>query len=260
MGGSSLRDRLEFLLAVVALVGLGLLVHLSKAKDQAQSPHQTADCTICHVTVADIGDQSFASFDPSAKCRSCHLRLDSPSEPRLTFHIDENRRCLDCHIYHSPDEITVGDRTFQGASRRANRRALCASCHGVGEDPGRLSEGHRSAAGLYHSDYAVLAGLSPSEACMICHSDQSRSELVGSLSLTLTPTFSRHGNHPTGIPVILGRRFANSRLKASLDPDIRLFGGRIECQTCHSLSSTSEFHLIAGTDSNGICRKCHEID
>jgi hypothetical protein len=123
-----------------------------------------------------------------------------------------------------------------------------------------LSEGHRAAAGLFHSDYKMLAGLSPSEACMICHSDQARSEIPATLPLSSIPTFERHGTHPTGGEIVLGRQLANSRIRTSLDPDIQLFGGRIECQTCHSLSSGTQFHLIAGTDSTSLCHKCHEMN
>jgi len=260
MGGSTIRDKLETILAAVVLVGFGLLVHLSRAKDKAQSPHQTAECAICHATVADITGEGAAFIDASSKCRTCHVRLDDLSAPRLTFHRNENRRCLDCHSFHTPDEIIVGNRTFHAESNRPAQKALCSSCHGIGEDVGMLSQGHRAAAGLFHSDYKMLAGLSPSEACMICHSDQTRSDMVATPPLNSIPTFSRHGNHPTGIPLVLGRQLASSRLKRSLDPDIQLFSGRIECQTCHSLSSSTQFHLIAGTDNNTLCRKCHEME
>ncbi|PWB75579.1 hypothetical protein C3F09_02100 [candidate division GN15 bacterium] len=260
MGGSSFRDKLESLLATVVLVGFVLLVHLSRAKDQPSRPHEAAECSICHVAVADIDGADMAFIDASTRCRSCHLRLDELRNPKLTFHADTSRRCLDCHTFHSPDEVTVGDRTFHAEAQRTAQRALCSSCHGEGEDVRMLSEGHRAAAGLYHSDYRILVGLSPSEACLICHSEQSRSEMVASLTTAPVPTFSRHGNHPTGISMSLGRQLAHSRMKSSPDSDIRLFNGRIECQTCHSLSSSAQFHLISGTDSNTLCRKCHDTD
>jgi predicted CXXCH cytochrome family protein len=259
MGEPSLRDKLETFLAAIVLVGFGLLVHLSKAKDKAQSSHQQADCAICHTTVADIAGEATAFIDPSAKCRICHVRLDDLSGPELTFHNSENRRCLDCHNFHSPNEIIVGDRVFHAESSRPAQRALCSSCHGVGEDVRMLSKGHRAAAGLFHSDYRLLAGLSPSEACMVCHSDQVRSETVITLTANSIPTLQQHGNHPTGVSVILGRQLTYSRIRTSLDPDIQLFGGRVECQTCHSLSSGTQFNLIAGSDRNSLCLKCHDM-
>ncbi len=260
MGGLSFRDRLEVLLASVVLIGFGALAHLSRAKDQAHSPHSTADCTICHVTVADIDGAAAAFADASSKCRTCHLRLDNLNGPELTFHADETRSCLDCHSYHSPDEIAVGDRTFHAQSKRHAQRALCSSCHGVGQDVGMLTEGHRAAAGLFHSDYKILAGLTPSEACLICHSEQTRSEELAALSPQPVPIFGQHGSHPTGISIKPGRRLANGRIRDVLDSAIQLYGGRIECQTCHSLSSATQYHLIAGADANGLCLKCHEID
>lgn len=260
MGGRFSRDRVENLLALVVLVGFVLLVHLSRARQDTKSPHEQADCTTCHVAVASIDDESTPFIDPGTKCRNCHVRLDELKAPSLTFHSDGNRPCLDCHIYHTPDQVTVGDRKFHARASQTSQRSLCSSCHGDGESTQSLSEGHRAAAGLFHSDYKLLAGISPSEACLLCHSEQVRADEITALATGETPTFSRHGNHPTGKTVVLGRQLANSRIRKSLDPQVRLFDGRIECQSCHSLSSAAKFRLLAGTDENTLCLKCHEME
>ena len=260
MGGRFTRNNVESLLAAVVLVGFGLLVHLSRARQDSKSPHEQADCSTCHVTVASIDGEAVPYIDPATKCRKCHVRLDEDKNPALTFHSDANRPCLNCHSYHSPNEISVGDRNFHASAKSTVQRALCSSCHGIGENVRAISEGHRAAAGLFHSDYKLLADLSPSEACLLCHAEQVRSDQTTSLAGGSTPTFERHGSHPTGQQVELGRQLANSHIKKSLDPEIRLFGGSIECQSCHSLSSSAKYRLIAGTDENSLCLKCHEMD
>jgi len=260
MGGRFSRDKIETFLALVVLVSFILLVHLSRARQKTTSPHEQVDCTTCHVAVASVDGEVTPFIDPGTKCRNCHIRLDDFASPALTFHNDYNRPCLDCHSYHSPDEVTVGDRNFHAKARQTSQRALCSSCHGEGENIKALSDGHRAAAGLFHSDYKLLAGISPSEACLLCHSEQLPSEEITALASGATPTFSRHGTHPTGRQVVFGRQLANSRIRRAFDPDVRLFGGRIECQSCHSLSSASQYRLLAGTDENSLCLKCHEMD
>jgi predicted CXXCH cytochrome family protein len=260
MGGRTTRYKIESFLAAFVIVGFGLLVHLSRARQNAKSPHELADCAMCHVAVASVDGESIPVIDPSTKCRTCHVRLDEFDSPTLTFHDDQNRPCLDCHSYHSPDEVTVGNRSFHAKARASSQRALCSSCHGVDEDIRAISDGHRAAAGLFHSDYKLLAGISPSEACLLCHSEEIRPDEIAALAAGSTPTFERHGTHPTGRTVVLGQQLANSRIRKSIDPDIRLYGGRIECQSCHSLSSADRYHLIAGTDQNTLCLKCHEMN
>jgi predicted CXXCH cytochrome family protein len=49
-------------------------------------------------------------------------------------------------------------------------------------------------------------------------------------------------------------------LRWKLDPRIRLFDGRIECQTCHLLGAGTDDLLVEFERKYDLCLGCHEFE
>lgn len=215
----------------------------------AQEPaaHREAACSSCHGF--QRRDAGLAALD----CLGCH-QVDVALAP--AFH-GRGTDCLRCHSFHDTDLIRAGARQFVHALDDPTRAWHCASCHEAGTDLDALSDGHRLAAELlYHRDGEALAGLSPSEACLRCHGLE-RNDLLVEQSPTELPAFMEHASHAYGIVVEPGMRVGGRRLAAVLDPRLPLPAGRLECQTCHSLSAGTEDLLIPFDDRYALCNGCH---
>ncbi len=218
--------------------------------------HKGIDCSRCHPLLADLNaPTSIPVID--AQCRECHTAQVLQRTSLLTFHEDLSRACSDCHFFHRPDSIYAAGREFQIAARRPQLESICASCHGLGQDLLALSPGHKAAARLFHSELVGSGGLSPSEACLLCHSERSRQNLDGYGEI---PQFDGRHTHPTGVTMVTSAPNEGSRIKPIVDARVQLFEGKIECQTCHSLSAQTQFHLAGFSDRNELCRACHQFD
>jgi predicted CXXCH cytochrome family protein len=134
----------------------------------------------------------------------------------------------------------------------------CAACHAPGSDLARLSPAHRQAAALYHRDAALLDGTSPSQGCLNCHAAGSGSPWVREVS-DRNLTFNPHATHPLGVDVVPGSGQDERRLRAVLDPKLRLFDGRLECQTCHNLTAATEDLLVPFPQPYDLCLGCHKL-
>ncbi|MFQ6008485.1 MAG: hypothetical protein ACE5K8_05970 [Candidatus Zixiibacteriota bacterium] len=129
-----------------------------------------------------------------------------------------------------------------------------------------LSPGHVKAAKLYHSDFIYLSHLSPSEMCLICHSTDRATVVNDTFFASMfsqeayVPTVDPHGSHPIGQIVRPGSSELGDRMRMDIDSRLLLPGGRIECITCHSLSTTNDFRADGFVTQNELCRACHDID
>lgn len=250
--------------SLALLAALRLIVATTDVHSGArfENSHSQIACSECHALRAELGGGIPAEPIHRKQCERCHApEATSPGGIPLDFHSDGARGCGECHSFHDTEEITVGEECFRVSFENSFQRAQCYSCHKPLARLSDLSPGHRAAAVIYHSDFSVLGRLSSSESCLICHS-QSAAVSIGELGehARSAPRFDEHGSHPVSVPVRPGNGQPGNKICADIDNRIQLFGGRIECQSCHSLTSRNKYRLIAFDSKNDLCRACHQLD
>lgn len=233
--------------------------------DVALDPHAAISCAQCHgpaVTRA-LAAAADGGQDPRSRtCRECHRGLDRAAGvgAALGFHAAPTADCVGCHAFHEPGRVrtAAGDLRRGGTGLPSAASAHCAACHAAGADLGNLSPAHRAAAALYHGDAARLAEQSPSEACLNCHAAGTRSAWLHQAGGQML-TFNRHASHPLGIEVVAGSGQDERKLRQNLDPRLRLFDGRLECVTCHSLTAATPDLLVPFEQPYDLCLGCHQL-
>ncbi len=216
----------------------------------AGSAHELVACDRCHA-----GSGAPIVYGGDTACRSCHAGAARGDAVLLTFHARPDRGCLECHAYHAPEEIRAGAVVFRFAHDDASARALCRSCHAPGGDLAALSDDHRAAAAVYHADSSRLAGLTPSQSCLLCHGNAGGD--AGAQRLTsVAPRFAEHASHPYGVAARSGGG-GGFPVKPRIDGRLELFDGRIECQTCHRIAGETADLLVALDGPDGLCLGCH---
>lgn len=254
------------LLGALALVAPAMADAQAASPATGKDPHAELSCAMCH-RGASARAASFAAAgepDPRSRtCRECHrdlARRAGGTAAALGFHRDKAADCAACHLFHERGRLktAVGDlRTGQAGLARAVP-GHCAACHADGAALGNLSPAHRAAAALYHRDAAQLADVSPSQGCLNCHAAGSGSnwqQQAGGQTLT----FNLHATHPLGVAVVAGSGRDERSIRPDLDPRLRLFDGRIECQTCHSLTTTTTDLLVDFAQPHDLCLGCHQL-
>lgn len=236
------------------------------SRSDAANPHAGISCSLCHGRVATraVLAADGAGPDPRSRaCRECHrdsrLRT-SGTGAALGFHGDPAADCVGCHAFHEPGRVktAAGDVRTGGNLLAPAASGHCAACHADGADLANLSPAHRAAAGLYHREAATLATQTPSEACLNCHAAGTGSPWLRATGGQVL-TFNPHASHPLGIEVIAGSGRDERSLRADLDPRLRLFDGRLECQTCHSLTAATEDLLVPFEQPYDLCLGCHKL-
>ncbi len=250
-------------LAGVILAALVLLAASAGAADPGQATaHSGVDCRLCHLRSAS--GASAGGNASTAACRSCHGAHPASTRALATwFHQvrgggADAPDCVRCHAFHAPDAVATPLGSLSLASLRTVDAAHCRSCHGPGHDLAQVSDAHREAARLYHEDAKRLAGLSPSEGCLGCHSGN-KASFWRERGAETGPRFDEHASHPFGIAVRAGQTIPGSRLRADLDSRLPLPAGRLECQTCHLLTATTRDLLIPFDPPRDLCLGCHQF-
>jgi len=219
--------------------------------------HQEAACSLCHASGrAELSPGSPAG-GASEACLGCHAEVVAGNRDPLGFHDGPGSRCTRCHRFHDPSRMNTSLGEGELPTRTGVAEDHCAACHAEDAKLDILSPGHRAAARLYHGGALDLAAMTPSEACLSCHSSQG-SPLPLDLIPADTPSFNEHASHAYGIVVMPGAEDPSLRIRNVLDPRIRLFDQRIECASCHRLDSRDEDLLVEFESRYGLCQGCHE--
>jgi predicted CXXCH cytochrome family protein len=132
----------------------------------------------------------------------------------------------------------------------------CANCHAGGQSVTNLSEGHVEAVQYYHSNAESLSQVSPSDACLTCHSIDQPS-VPASAATSNAPRFFVHASHPYGISYQTKRGRGSLSTVLPTNADVTLVDGRIECQTCHSLTRNPRRAFLESTSEGDLCVACH---
>jgi predicted CXXCH cytochrome family protein len=253
-------------LPIMAAIMVALVVAESVASSDATVSHEQISCQQCH-----LGASGAAAARDNAACLSCHreqLRAvfagavrDSSATARcatLDFHNQPNRDCTSCHTFHRTALVSTSAGPLDLVSARQVDAGHCTSCHAKSARRENLNSAHLQAAALYHTRSAELIGTAPSAGCLSCHDRNSAS--AWKLETAEPPlTFSTHASHRIGTPVIPGAGPVGNRMRRELDPRIPLFGGQLECQTCHSLTATTKDLLVDCGSTKALCLGCHQL-
>lgn len=215
------------------------------------SAHDTVACRGCHDS--GVAAQGMAGRTLADRCRDCHAAKDLATAAQ--FHDARSGDCLDCHSFHEADRVATASGELSLKELGTIDSAHCRSCHVAKGSLGNLSPAHQAAAFLYHFEAGSLAGVSPSEACLRCHANDSDSSWAVYHDESLL--FSRHASHPYGVAVTAGAGGAGMPIRTTLDPRIPLFDGRIECQSCHRLTVDQDDLLIRFPAKYDLCLGCH---
>jgi len=231
----------------------GRLLPDGSAGSTAGHPHQDVACSQCHTYSKGADHETLPNGQPQ-DCLSCHQEV---TEKSRLFHSDLTENCSGCHRFHTPELMTVrGDTLSLPFAQTAIQ--VCRDCHRDGMLPA-VSPGHLDAARLIHSQRDLDFAEEPSKFCLSCHdADRGLSVIVSAASGP--PRFHVSASHAFGIPLVAGFRKPSSTLKINSDiPEfLVLIDGNIECQTCHSLVSNTEFLLVRQI-ADGMCTDCHDM-
>lgn len=255
------------LAALPILISLGLPL---AAVSNSISGHRSINCVACHSVVRskDSGPSASSGIVLNT-CSSCHT-----SESLLqnafsgSFHVNESRACTSCHGIHE-GTLRAGERVFAVSLTESTAATVCGVCHTLGEEviPNKenLSEGHKGALEIFHSERAVElneTSASPSAVCFECHSEQANAQSASMIAgvNSVARVVDEHGSHPVGIEVELGSGFPGARIRENLDSRISLFDGKIECQTCHSMLVGNTFREKEFPVRSDLCQGCHKLD
>lgn len=253
-----LRYMFRAAFALLVLAGVGVFAK-GEGHDNSKTAamHKTLDCARCHQVVASLtGVQP--GPQPMQQCQSCHPPASLANGPLgQSFHASSTRACSDCHSFHETSRITAAGREFQLS--KSSGSALCAACHTPGSSVAGLSPGHIAAARLYHSNNEALSGLSASQACLVCHSENRMVQIDG-IELSAVPRFSEQHTHPVGEVRNSNIRSGGSTIRQKFDQRLRLYNGRMECQTCHQLTAQTRHRLVPFETPQALCNGCHDLD
>ena len=247
-------------LTVVLLTSLIWLIHFGPAAAGSRNPaeHSQTDCAQCHSLIAQTDNSDPTTVNLSSRCRDCHGTLtEIDNQPATTFHKNPDRPCTDCHFFHDTEMLTVAGTIFRFDFEGNSAAFQCYACHTDGMSLGNLSPGHQLAKKLYHTDSRLMTTLSPSETCMACHTSGSAVAAVEMNGLT-PPRFSQHATHPLGVTVLPGSGNVTNQIRQQLDTRLPLHDGRVECQSCHSLTSKTAKNLINFDNTYDLCLGCHQ--
>lgn len=217
-------------------------------------PHEAQSCRTCHLREAGLAADLDALRE--AACVRCHRDARASLADSLGFHRAGAGRCLDCHGFHDSGVTRGRAAGIPIRTARTVATAHCRSCHDPRGDLQELSEGHVAAAEFYHRDTAVLAGQTPSEGCLNCHGDTPGADW--SAAGGGAPAIREHASHPVGVAVLPGRGAGAAYIRSPLDPRIPLYGGKMECQSCHLLSASTQDRILPVGTRTDLCVGCHQ--
>ncbi len=219
------------------------------------------ECSSCHlpeplfshpvgVTPSFPIPRGFPLTDGRITCGTCHTdesREDHLEATRLHPSLLRNpqiaavRFCMQCHLGNGRDPTTVhgmgtGRAHLQWSSGPDERASF---------DVGWGGERHRQAARAQ-------------DTCLSCHDG----DIAGDAQTVSTGSGMRSGEHPVGVAYPLhADRGAKSRMTSisELDYRIRLFAGKIECRSCHSVFSKERNLLVVSNAGSNLCFSCHDM-
>jgi len=228
--------------------------------------------------VLPVGDPS--GHMSSADCMSCHETQPVLSHPvnvapgmrvPARFPLENGQiNCITCHQDTLAAHGGAGDHAMLRGGGAAGQ-AFCAACHTSADltrqnrHPSALSQAHLvwPNAARNFSANAVAAGHDDGvNSCLSCHDGTVAPDAFGGL-MAASGNFQMQGSnkgHAVGVAYPLATlRHGEARFRpaGAIDCRIRLTGGQVTCNSCHSLYSKEPGLLVLRNDNSGLCLSCH---
>ncbi len=259
--------RHKFIILCFLLISIVALVYALSMK-----PHHftSGECSLCHFD--EKNDPVNIKPDITNACGTCHSGMDAiqshPVDMYPSFSLPEDMpllqgklTCVTCHYVH-PDYV---QRDLENEPEFAQKNyflrrpvsgiAFCGSCHKIGEKHIVFENTHPSTYKVFDNS-ASIDRLSLT--CIECH-DSYLTSPGEKLGLGLWKHNNRKTNHPIGISYvkISKSKPKNFRPESMLSSEIKLFGGKIGCGTCHHIYARERFQLVMDNWGSRLCLECH---
>jgi predicted CXXCH cytochrome family protein len=260
-----------------ALTVLAVFAAFLLGRPQTQGHDFSGKCDFCHV---GLKDPSLLTRECDSLCLSCHAGADVLSHPSgfspgksLPPVFPLFRGKMTCGTCHFPpcraaargDESAPPAAGPSGLRSGESGRAFCIQCHTEGLNS-FASDSHAQVVRRAHSP-AFAPQLkeaidTKSRECLSCHD--------GTLSSAQTPDIGgvqwEHGadiglSHPIAVDYaeVYRRNSRTYHRPELLDSRVRLFGGRIACETCHDHYSKIGKKLVMDNGGSRLCLSCHNL-
>ena len=250
---------------------------------QYLNPHDFGDkCYDCHV---GLKNPDILTRDADILCLKCHPKQKKMTHPTGFFPAKTKNippgfplyngkmMCITCHIAHKTyDETDVQHRKFDNNPYMLRYdktgKIFCYQCHYGDPDNFivRKADSHALGLGRAHDlshDVSLKDVLDDgSRECLSCHD--------GTLSQDASISFGgiswEHSKgvgvaHPIGIDYkrVYSKKPMEYRHSSSIDSRVRLFDGKIGCQTCHNHYSKNPHLLVMKNKRSALCLQCHDL-
>ena len=209
----------------------------------------------------------------SAQCAACHHTVGGLTHPvqvvpTMTIPADlplESGRvtCTTCH------QDTVGEHAGADAALlrvSATGQAFCVQCHTEtsitrpSRHPSAISQAHL----LWPGDAGAGASPAPPtsdngvSSCLACHDGVIAPDaFAGVMAASGSGAGGAHG-HPVGVAYPGAMlRAGDAVFKTDVNQRVRLMGGQVTCNACHSLYSAEPGLLVMRNDRSVLCTSCH---
>jgi len=229
-------------------------------------------CLACHLKRPSAGDgRTTLRRDITVLCTTCHEQEDGLSHPVdvrpagsvpgfLPLDWRGMVTCVTCHETHKQGFGVSHMRT------RLSGQGFCVLCHsGLDEDMHSISGVGAHMGGVVRVAYGRGRGVvrldELSIKCMSCHD----AAMGGETTVANVDIFrSTHSNttgltHPIGVSYAEARRRYHGAYRPlrELPPQIKLYGGRVGCGTCHSPYAGGHAKLVMNNYGSNLCLACH---
>ncbi len=249
--------------------------------------HEFSDgqCPGCHAVTPVKGKRETLKMKAPIQhlCGKCHGELEGTvSHPveiapvnavlpaDLPLSVEGKMTCSTCHDIHAapPPGFTL---KWSFLRRQDAGQAFCSACH-AGEDSGLMKKenSHSQAIGRAHMEFTTTDEKGGridniSRTCLSCHD--------GSLGLNADVAagawehgvalskFDPQGSHPIGVNYKTARRKRGGLHPiGTLNPLIKLIGGKVGCCSCHDPYSHSQEPkmLVMSNSGSRLCLACHD--
>jgi predicted CXXCH cytochrome family protein len=211
----------------------------------------------------------------SAQCLECHRTESVLSHPNQVvptmsvpadFPLDEGQvNCITCHrdTFAEHAGVTAGHALLRG---ELTGQAFCAACHAQeglsrqGQHATALTKAHLVWPGRPRVDSVnpFPSAHDDSKACLSCHDGTIAADSFGGARSSGIAADALTG-HPIAVAYPAGGAAQAGLFKplAGLDIRVRLCGGEVTCNTCHSLYSKEPGQLVLRNDASALCTACH---
>ncbi len=248
---------------------------------QVNTPHSFGNkCFTCHVGKKD---PTILTREPDFLCLSCHPEQKTMSHP--TGIVPERNLpdifplyrgkllCITCHIAHKTfdkndtDHIQFDNNPYLLRFGQTGKR-FCYQCHGSGPDGFTINKSNSHALGFAkaHSlshDISLKNILDDgSRECLSCHDGSLSTDAeVNASGVRWEHSGGIGVSHPIGIEYneISRRKHRAYHPASSIDRRIKLFDGKIGCQTCHTHYSEVPHLLVMDNKRSRLCLQCHNL-